>query len=282
MESILKVSLIQMNTRDDKAENLRVARELIVAAVEHDRPDIVSLPETWTSMTGDFDVQYGNSETIPDGEACQMMAGLAREHGIYVHGGSIAERSDGKCFNTTLVFNPSGKIIAQYRKIHLFDVDVPGGISYRESDSMKAGSDVVTCDVGDTTVGLSICYDMRFPELFRALRDQGAKVIFLPAAFTMMTGKDHWETLIKARAIETQSWVVATGQVFDHDGGSKVCYGRSIVVDPWGTVVAKAPDKVGFITATIDPSYADDVRTKMPVMQHHRLGKTPTPQPVPA
>lgn len=282
MESILKVSLIQMNTRDDKAENLRVARDLIEAAVESDRPDLVSLPETWTSMTSNFEVQYANSETLPDGEACRMMAALARTHGIYVHGGSIAERSDGKCFNTTLVFNPSGEIIAKYRKIHLFDVDVPGGLSYRESDVMKAGSDVVTCMVGNTTVGLSICYDMRFPELFRALRDHGAKVIFLPAAFTMMTGKDHWETLIKARAIETQSWLVATGQVFDHDNGTKVCYGRSIIVDPWGTVIAKAPDKVGYVTATIDPAYADEVRAKMPVMQHHRLGKNPAAQPIPA
>lgn len=269
----MKVSLIQMNTQDDKSENLRVARQLIEAAVKQDRPDIVSLPETWTSMTSDFDVQYRNSETIPDGEACRMMAELARKHGIYVHGGSIAERSDGKCFNTSLVFNPSGEIVGRYRKIHLFDVDVPGGLSYRESATMKAGSDVVTCDVAGTTVGLSVCYDMRFPELFRALRDKGAKVIFLPAAFTMMTGKDHWETLIKARAIETQSWVVATGQVFAHDGGRKLCYGRSIVVDPWGTVVATAPDKVCFVTAEIDPAYSDEIRAKMPVMQHHRLDK---------
>jgi deaminated glutathione amidase len=281
METILKVSLIQMNTRDDKAANLRVARELIEAAVERDRPDIVSLPETWTSMTSNFDVQYGNSETIPDGEACRMMAELAQKHGIYVHGGSMAERSDGKCFNTTLVFNPSGEIIARYRKIHLFDVEVPGGVSYRESATMKAGSDVVTCDIDGTTVGLSVCYDMRFPELYRALRDQGAKVIFLPAAFTMMTGRDHWETLIKARAIETQSWLVAPAQIFEHDNG-KICYGRSIVVDPWGTVVAKAPDKVGFVTADIDPAYADEVRAKMPVMQHHRLDKIAAAQPVPA
>lgn len=267
----MKISLIQMNTREDKAENLRVARNLIEAAVAADRPDVVSLPETWTSMTSDFDAQYGNSESIPGGTACQMMAELARKHRITVHGGSIAETADGKCYNTSLVFNPDGDIVGKYRKIHLFDVDVPGGRSYRESDTMKAGSEVVTCPLGDTVAGLAICYDIRFPELFRALRDRGAKVIFLPAAFTMMTGRDHWEALIRARAIETQSYMVATGQVFDHDGGSKTCYGRSMIVDPWGTVIAKAPDRVGFTTGSIDPSYADEVRAKMPVMQHHRL-----------
>jgi deaminated glutathione amidase len=277
----MKVSLIQMNTRDDKAENLRVARALIEEAVAKDRPDIVSLPETFTSMTSDFEVQYGNSETIPDGEACRMLADLARKHGILVHGGSIAERSDGKCFNTTVVFNPSGEVVATYRKLHLFDVEVPGGRSYRESNTMKRGSDVVTCEAAGTTIGLSICYDLRFPELFRALRDKGARVIFLPAAFTLMTGKDHWETLIRARAIETQSYMVACGQIFEHDNG-KACYGRSMVVDPWGTVIATAPDRVGFVTAEIDPSYTNEVRAKMPVMQHHVLGMAPVRETVPA
>lgn len=267
----MKVSLIQMNTQDDKAENLRVARSLIEEAVAQDQPDLVALPETFTSMTSDFDVQYRNAETIPDGEACQMLAGLAKKHGIFVHGGSLAERSEGKCYNTTVVFAPSGELIATYRKIHLFDVDVPGGRAYRESDTMKRGDEVVTCEAAGTTIGLSICYDLRFPEIFRALRDKGARVIFLPAAFTLLTGKDHWETLIRARAIETQSYVVAPGQIFHHDDGRKTCYGRSIVVDPWGTVIATAPDRVGFVTAEIDPGYADTIRAKMPVSNHHVL-----------
>jgi deaminated glutathione amidase len=278
----MKVSVIQMNTQEDKAENLRVAKRLIEQAARQDQPDLVSLPETFTSMTGDFDRQYANAETIPDGEACQMLADLAKEHGIFIHGGSLAERADGKCYNTTVVFNPSGKVIATYRKIHLFDVDVPGGRAYRESDTMKAGRDVVTCEAAGTTFGLSICYDLRFPELFRALRDKGARAIFLPAAFTLLTGKDHWEALIRARAIETQSYMIAAGQIFTHDDGRKACYGRSMVVDPWGTVIATAPDQVGFITANIDPSYADEVRAKMPVMQHHVLGQKRATQTVPA
>lgn len=265
----MKISLIQMNTQDNKAENLRMARKLIEKAVAADRPDLVALPETFTSMSDNFDIQYGNAEDIPDGEACRMLAELAKKHGIYLHGGSMAERGDGRCYNTTVVFGPQGDVVGRYRKLHLFDVDVPGGVTYRESDTMRRGEEVVTCEAAGTTIGLSICYDLRFPELFRALRDKGAKVIFLPAAFTLMTGKDHWETLIRARAIETQSWMIAPAQIFLHDG--KPCFGRSMVVDPWGTVIALAPDQIGHITATIDPARADEIRTKIPVPQHHVL-----------
>lgn len=267
----MKVSLIQMNTRDDKAENLRVARELINAAVAQDRPEVVALPETFTSMTSDFDVQYRNAEAVPGGEACRMLAELAMTHGVWIHGGSIAERDEGKCYNTTVVFDPSGRAVAEYRKLHLFDIDTPDGRAYRESNTMKRGSDVVVAEVAGVPCGFAICYDLRFPELFRALRDKGAKVMFLPAAFTLQTGKDHWETLIRARAIETQSWMIAPAQIFEHDKG-KLCYGRSMVVDPWGTVVAKAPDRVGFVSAEIDPGYADEVRGRMPVASHHVLG----------
>ncbi len=271
----MKISMIQMNTKDNKVENLRVAGELIEKAAVNDRPDLITLPETFTSMTSDFDVQYANSETIPDGEACRMLSDLARKHGVYIHGGSMAERSEGKCYNTTVVFDPTGAVRATYRKIHLFDVDVPNGRSYRESDTMKRGEEVVVTEAAGTTIGLAICYDLRFPELFRALRDKGARVIFLPAAFTMMTGRDHWEALIRARAIETQCYMVAPGQVFDHDNGKKVCFGRSMIVDPWGTVVATASDQVGCTTADIDPEYTEVIRGKMPVMTHHVLGKAP-------
>lgn len=271
----MKISMIQMNTKDDKAENLRVAADLIEKAAVNDAPDLITLPETFTSMTSDFDVQYANSETIPDGEACRMLSDLARKHGVHIHGGSMAERAEGKCYNTTVVFDPKGAVQATYRKIHLFDVDVPNGRSYRESDTMKRGEDVVVTQVAGTTIGLAICYDLRFPELFRALRDKGARVIFLPAAFTMMTGRDHWEVLIRARAIETQCYMVAPGQVFDHDNGAKVCFGRSMIVDPWGTVIATASDRVGHTTAGIDPDYADVIRSKMPVMTHHVLGTAP-------
>ena len=266
----MKVSLIQMNTQDDKAENLRSARELIEAAAR-DEPDLITLPETFTSMTNSFDAQYANAEEVPDGEACQMLAELARKHGVFIHGGSMAERAGERCYNTTLVFNPQGEIVGTYRKLHLFDVDVPGGVTYRESDTMKRGEEVVTCEAAGAMLGLAICYDLRFPELFRALRDKGARIIMLPAAFTLLTGKDHWEALIRARAIETQCYMVAPAQIFTHDNGRKPCFGRSMVVDPWGTVVAQAPDQVGHITVELDLGYVDQVRQKMPVMQHHVL-----------
>ena len=267
----MKVTLIQMNTQEDKAENLRVARELIEQAVEQDRPDLITLPETFTSMTSDFDLQCANAENIPDGEACRMLAELAQRHGVWIHGGSMAEKGGDRCYNTTVVWNRAGEMVAKYRKLHMFDVEVPGGRSYRESDTMKRGDEVVTFDAEGTTMGCAICYDLRFPELFRALRDKGARVIFLPAAFTLLTGKDHWEALIRARAIETQCYMIAPAQIFTHDNGKKPCFGRSMVVDPWGVVLATAPDKVGFVTARIEPSYADDIRAKIPVPTHHVL-----------
>ena len=273
----MKVTVVQMNTQEDKAANLASARALIETAAGTDAPDLIVLPETFTSMTSDFDRQRANAETIPDGEACRLMSELARAHGVYIHAGSMAEAAGDKCYNTTTVWDREGALIARYRKIHLFDVDVPGGQSYRESDTMRAGNEVVTYDLDGVTVGCAICYDLRFPELFRALRDKDATVIVLPAAFTLLTGKDHWTPLIKARAIETQTYMVASAQVFTHDDGRKPCYGHSMIVDPWGTVIAEASDNIGSVTARIDPDYVELVRGKMPVMQHHVLGDPAAP-----
>ncbi|MCG8594867.1 MAG: carbon-nitrogen hydrolase family protein [Kiloniellales bacterium] len=273
----MKVTVVQMNTQEDKAANLASARALIETAASTDAPDLIVLPETFTSMTSDFDRQRANAETIPDGEACRLMSELARAHGVYIHAGSMAEAAGDKCYNTTTVWDREGALIARYRKIHLFDVDVPGGQSYRESDTMRAGNEVVTYDLDGVTVGCAVCYDLRFPELFRALRDKDATVIVLPAAFTLLTGKDHWTPLIKARAIETQTYMVASAQIFTHDDGRKPCYGHSMIVDPWGTVIAEASDNIGSVTARIDPDYVELVRGKMPVMQHHVLGDPATP-----
>ena len=273
----MKVTVVQMNTQEDKAANLASARALIETAASTDAPDLIVLPETFTSMTSDFDRQRANAETIPDGEACRLMSELARAHGVYIHAGSMAEAAGDKCYNTTTVWDREGALIARYRKIHLFDVDVPGGQSYRESDTMRAGNEVVTYDLDGVTVGCAICYDLRFPELFRALRDKDATVIVLPAAFTLLTGKDHWTPLIKARAIETQTYMVASAQVFTHDDGRKPCYGHSMIVDPWGTVIAEASDNIGSVTARIDPDYVELVRGKMPAMQHHVLGDPAAP-----
>jgi nitrilase len=183
----------------------------------------------------------------------------------------IVEKVGNAFHNTTVVFAPDGSEKARYRKIHLFDVDVPGGVSHRESETIAPGTEVVTYNIKGTTIGCGICYDLRFPELFRALRDKGADVIVLPAAFTLMTGKDHWEVLARARAIETQTHFVAVGQVGVHAGGKKACYGHSMVIDPWGHVCAQVGDHVGHATAEINNEYRDRVRQNVPVHLHHVL-----------
>lgn len=267
----MKVSLIQMNTQDNKAENLRMARELIEKAVAADGPDLVALPETFTSMSDNFDIQYGNAESIPDGEACRVLAGLAKKHGIYVHGGSMAERGDGRCYNTTVVFDPEGNVVGRYRKLHLFDVDVPGGVTYRESDSMRRGEEIVTCEAAGSTIGLSICYDLRFPELFRKLTlDQGAQVIVVPAAFTAHTGAAHWHTLLRARAIENQCWVLAAGQTGRHNE-KRASYGHSLIIDPWGGIRAEIEEGEGVATAVIDHGFTEEKRTQLPCLRHQVL-----------
>ncbi|ESR27020.1 carbon-nitrogen hydrolase family protein [Lutibaculum baratangense] len=268
----MKIATLQMNTQDDKAANIAQAVSLIETAVEAERPDLVVLPETFTYMGGTHESRMAAAETFPDGEAYRAMQEQARKHGIFVHAGSMNERADGnKSFNTTVVFDRSGTEVARYRKIHLFDVDTPGGLTYLESETVKRGEDIVTYDCEGVTVGCTICYDLRFPELYAKLAAAGAQVIMVPAAFTLQTGKDHWEVLLRARAIETQTYVVACGQIFTHDNGKRPCYGHSMIVDPWGTKVADCSDQVGFAAARIDIGYLEKVRGSMPVAKHHVL-----------
>ncbi len=192
----------------------------------------------------------------------------AIENGFYVHGGSIGELEGDRIFNTSIVFSPKGEELARYRKIHLFDIVTPDGQGYRESATYGAGEQVVTVDIDGVKVGLAICYDLRFPELFLALRRQGAELIVLPAAFTLQTGKDHWEVLLRARAIETQCWIAAaacTGIHREADGEPRYTYGHSLIADPWGHVVAKASDGLGWAVAAIDHALTTRVRANMPV-----------------
>ncbi len=260
-----------MNSQNNKAENLKIATAMIEKAVSDEAPDLIVLPEYFAFLGEGRDNIHASAETFPDGEAYRLMSGLASKHGVTIHAGSIVEREGNNHYNTTLVFDPKGKEIARYRKIHLFDVDIPGGTSYRESDTISRGEDVVTYKVGDKTVGCAICYDIRFPELFRKLRDEGADVIVLPAAFTLMTGKDHWETLARARAIETQTYFLAVGQVLSNSDGKKWCWGHSMVIDPWGHIVAQCSDRVSSTSARLDFDYVGHVRQNVPVAQHHVL-----------
>lgn len=282
MESPMRVSVVQMNAGADKAANIAQAEALIDAAVAADRPDFVALPETWSSMGGDRATRFANAEdlpapgsTAPGGPAYEALRGLARRHGIHLHGGSITETGGEKLHNTTVVFDPEGREIARYRKIHLFDITREDGRGFRESNSFHAGSEIVTFPVGDITVGCAICYDLRFPEQFLALRRAGAEMIVLPSAFTLQTGRDHWEVLVRARAIETQCWLAAPALFGRHLEGSRgetrVTFGHSMLVDPWGSVVSRVSDGIGWASARIDRALTARVRADMPVLEHRRL-----------
>ncbi|HET9148419.1 MAG TPA: carbon-nitrogen hydrolase family protein [Acetobacteraceae bacterium] len=277
----MRISVIQMSPNADKAQNIAQARGLIEGAIEADRPDMVALPEIWTCLGGNRTTKFEQAEALPPagsnqpgGAAYEFLRETARRHRIAVHGGSIGELAEDKLYNTTLVFDGTGAELARYRKIHLFDIVTPDGQGYRESAVYGAGADVVTARVKDTRIGLAICYDVRFPELFLALRRAGAEVIMLPAAFTMQTGKDHWEVLIRARAIESQCYLAAPaciGKHVDGSGEARFTYGHSLICDPWGHVVARASDGIGFASARVDPALIERVRRDMPVLQHRKL-----------
>ncbi|THD47274.1 MAG: carbon-nitrogen hydrolase family protein [Bradyrhizobium sp.] len=268
----MKVSLIQMNSVSDKAANIAAARALIERAIGEDGPDWILLPEQFDWAGGVKGDKARNAEALPGGPAYAMAQELAAKHRVFIHAGSIMEAipGDERIHNTSVAFNRSGEEIARYRKIHLFDVITPDGAAYKESATVKGGDRVATYDCEGVTVGCSICYDLRFPDLFQALAAKGAQLIALPAAFTMQTGKDHWETLLRARAIETETYVCAAAQTGSFTVGNerRETYGHSLVADPWGHVVAKASDGVGIVSARLDMALVERVRRMIPVAQH--------------
>ncbi len=277
----MRVSVVQMNPGHDKAENIQQARRLIDAAVAADRPDLISLPEVWSCLGGDRAGKFAQAEVLPPagsnepgGPAYEFLRGVARACRIHVHGGSIGESGGDRLFNTTVVFDRIGREVARYRKIHLFDIVSPDGTAFRESSTYGAGEAVVTFEADGMMFGCAICYDLRFPELFLALRRAGAEVVFLPSAFTQATGRDHWEPLIRARAIETQCWFAASatwGRHFDRGTEARWTFGHSLICDPWGQVVASVSDGTGWTTARIDPALTARVRRDMPVLEHRKL-----------
>lgn len=269
----MKASLIQVNAGTDRPKNIREAEALIARAVETDRPDLIVLPEYFEFYGGPAAGRVAAAEPLPGGAAYAAMQAAARTHRVWVHAGSMVERIPGdpeRAYNTTVVFNRDGREVARYRKIHLFDIVAPDGHPYRESATVKPGDQVVLYDLEGLTVGCTICYDLRFSELFLALARGGADVIVVPAAFTMLTGKDHWEVLLRARAIETQTYVLAAAQCGSYDAGGTVrqTYGHSLVCDPWGHVVARASDGVGFVTARLEASEIARVRANIPMADH--------------
>jgi deaminated glutathione amidase len=270
MSERIRLACVQLTSRADKAENIEKTERLVTRAAAAGA-DVVVLPEKWNAIGGS-DVLHEAAESIGDGESIRAMSGWAAHHGIVLVGGSITERRKGreKLSNTCLVFAPDGTRTALYRKIHLFDVEV-GGHVYRESEAEEAGEEAVVVDADGWKIGLSICYDVRFPELYRILALEGAELLTVPAHFTLYTGKDHWHLLLRARAVENQCFVAAAAQIGETMPG-KASYGRSLVVDPWGLVLAQAPDEETVIWADVERTRLEDVRRRLPSLASRRPG----------
>ena len=268
MSDRLRVACVQLNSSGVKADNIEKAERLVARAAATGA-DIVLLPEKWNAL-GSADILRANAEPLEGGETVEAMSRWAREHGITLVGGSITERREGreKLSNTCLVFDPTGDVVGVYRKIHMFDVEV-GGHVYRESEAEEPGEETLVCEAEGWRLGLSVCYDLRFPELYRILALEGAELVTVPAAFTLYTGKDHWELLLRARAVENQCYVVAANEWGEHAGG-KASYGRSVIVDPWGVVLAQAPDEDTVIAAELDRAHLERVRRSLPSLANRQ------------
>lgn len=264
----MRAAVVQLHVVPDVEKNLTTASELVRKAAAAGA-ELIVLPEM-VEFSGDK-TQVPNIKTDIPGPISNRFADLAKELGIWLQAGSIHENIPGnnRTYNTALLFNPQGEQVAMYRKLHLYDVQIPGRVDAMESETIAPGSDVVTADIAGHTAGLTICYDIRFPELYRALADKGAEIVFLPAAFMLFTGKDHWETLIRARAIENQCFMLASGTQGVYPDG-RATYGRSMIVDPWGTVLATAPDGNGYAIADLDFDYLTRLRTELPSLANRR------------
>jgi len=256
-----------MPVAEDKEANMLKARSMIKEAAKNGSR-LVILPEM-------FNCPYRNSafpefaETYPEGKTLKMLAETAKEEQIYLVGGSIPELSEGALYNTSFIFGPQGELLGKHRKMHLFDVDIEGGVSFQESATLGAGSRATVIKTELGTLGVCICYDIRFPELSRLMALRGAEIIIVPAAFNMTTGPAHWELLLRARAVDNQVYVVGAAQATDETAGY-VCYGHSAVIDPWGQVIAEAGGEETILYGTIDFHLLDKIRRELPVLKHRR------------
>ncbi|MCA1443776.1 carbon-nitrogen hydrolase family protein [Ensifer sp. IC4062] len=269
----MKISLIQMNSQPDRELNLRAAETLMLQAIERDAPNLIVLPEHFDWSGGTAAEKLAAADRMPGGEAYRMLQDFAARYGVWIHGGSLLESIDDspRIYNTTVVFDPQGNEVGRYRKIHLFDIEAPDGKIYRESETVAGGERLFVYEAHGFTIGCAICYDLRFPRLFDALSSANVDVVILPAAFTLQTGKDHWEVLCRARAIEHQVYFVACGQWGSYpaaDGDRRFTYGNSLVCDPWGQIIARAVDQVGTVSAWIDRGRVEAVRKLIPCTRH--------------
>ena len=272
----LRVGAVQLRSTDDVSANLATCSELAARAAS-EGAQLVVLPECFSFLGRREGDKLAMAEALDGkGPVMSTLRGLATKHGIWIVGGGTPELVPGdarRTYNSAIAIDPRGELVARYRKIHLFDIDIPGGATLRESDSTAPGDELVVVDIGGAPVGVSICYDIRFPELYRQLvKDMGAEVLLVPAAFTAHTGAAHWHLLLRARAIEDQAWVVAAAQWGKHNE-KRESYGHSLVVDPWGTVVGEQADGEGVVMSTLDGAVVAKRRTQMPCLSHAVLWK---------
>ncbi len=274
METPFLAAAVQLNSTSDEDRNWEAAQTLIREAATRGARFIVT-PEN-TNFLGPHEEKVRRAEPL-DGKTCSRFAKLAAECQALLLLGSFNERSvePDRCYNTSVLFSPKGRQIAVYRKIHLFDIDLSEDVSFQESATIKPGEDVVVADTdlgGLGRIGLSICYDLRFPELYRKLTEEGAELLCVPSAFTRTTGKAHWELLLRARAVENQCFVLAAAQCGEHDDqGLRESWGHSAIIDPWGEVLAMAEEEPGVVVVEIDLEKLAEVRRAMPVAEHRRL-----------
>jgi predicted amidohydrolase len=265
-------AIVQLQCSSDSARNWKVANRLIREAAAAGAT-LVATPEN-TTYLGPHTQKVTLAEPV-DGPTHARFGLLAKELGICLLIGSVAEIAKGeqsRCHNTSLLFGPDGTLISTYRKVHNFDVDIEDGVRFKESDTIAPGSETVVADSPCGRIGMSICYDLRFPELYRKLVDDGAQILTVPSAFTQKTGRAHWHVLLRARAIENQAWVLAPGQVGLHDdNGLMQSYGHSLIINPWGEIVAEIQDGEGYCIATIDLNDVSRIRASMPVQDHRRF-----------
>ncbi|HZS79029.1 MAG TPA: carbon-nitrogen hydrolase family protein [Ktedonobacteraceae bacterium] len=265
----LKTAVIQLNSQNYPAENLSAVEHFLDQAADMGA-EFASLPEFWTYL-GPYSGFDEAAQTIP-GPFIERLQEKARKHHMIVHGGSIIERDpqlQGKFYNTSVLIDRNGELVARYRKIHLFDVNLASGEKHYESERIEPGNEIVTAEVDGITFGLSVCYDLRFPELYRLLALRGAQILMVPAAFTLHTGRDHWEVLLRARAIENLCFVVAPAH-FGSYPPNRQCFGRSMIVNPWGLVLAQAPDEPTVIMSDIDLSQIEQARSQIPCLENRR------------
>ncbi len=259
-----KIALAQINSNENIENNLQKIEKMIKEAAVGGA-ELIAFPENAEYIGTDYP---GNAQQVP-GPVTDSFSAWAKQYQIYIHCGSITQKREGGTpYNTSFLWNKEGKIIGKYSKLHMFDIDMDEGPSYKESDETSAGSEIVVSKTKLGNFGFAICYDMRFPEIFKLMALNGAQVIFVPADFTMNTGKDHWMALLRARAIENTCYIAAPGQI-----GQKpefMAYGKSIVIDPWGNVIAMASDEEQLVYAQIDTTLIDKVRRQVPSLQNIR------------